>query len=410
MIRDDLLSTRTFRNKEPTMTARNPWDFTTPLDASALGAMAWAPPQLPLFPPPRVDDDAGARQPFADRGLPVSGLEMSLPVVGLHPQTDMAGDDGPGTGNSTGRPQIPDDLFARAALRQSWANFHGNRPPPSGLNSWAAGRVRGVRDTLDTLTNVAASFAEQAANAPRYTVPSDSDDPGARVARRRQEQVSQFTANRQATTDSRAAELASYIREANRAANEQYDAQYGNDGRAQIGRFIGHAASTWFPAAKAAQAAGWALRPLESLPAAQWLSKAAPIVPRMVKSGVEGGTAGVTSAALTSSAHNDSFFDQVAKGMLFGGGVGLVAPAAVDGWRAVARAHAAWQAARQGARSTAGDAARSPGPVAGWLGQESSPLTEEEIGALRDLTADGIRALYEHYLAHGSHDPTGNKP
>src|ERR1700693_1289443 len=85
------------------MTGRNPWDLVTPLDARALGAMAWAPPQLPLF-PPQVGDNAGARQsPFDldrarsagllspmgvfDRGLPVSGLGMSLPVVGLDPPT-----------------------------------------------------------------------------------------------------------------------------------------------------------------------------------------------------------------------------------------------------------------------------------------------------------------------------------
>jgi hypothetical protein len=225
-----------------------------------------------------------------------------------------------------------------------------------------------------------------------------------------QGQFRQFVANRQANTGSRAAALAAYIKEANRAANEQYDAQYGNDTRADIGRLIGHAASTLFPAAKAGQVAGWALRPLESLPAARWLSNAAPVVPRMLTSGAEGVTAGGTSAGLTSSAHNDPFFDQVAKGMLWGGGVGLATPALLEGLRMAARAHAERQAAGQGARSTAADPARSPGPVAGWLGQESSPLTEEGIGYLRDLTADGLRALYEHDSAHGSHDQTGNKP
>jgi hypothetical protein len=93
------------------MTARNPWDFATPLDARALGAMAWAPPQLPLFPPPQADDNADVRQSpsnldrarsagllslmgVSDRGLPVSGLGMSLPVVGLHPPADASATDG----------------------------------------------------------------------------------------------------------------------------------------------------------------------------------------------------------------------------------------------------------------------------------------------------------------------------
>jgi len=48
------------------MTVRNPWDVAASLDAQALGALAWAPPQVPLFPPPPPDDDPGPR-PFAPK-------------------------------------------------------------------------------------------------------------------------------------------------------------------------------------------------------------------------------------------------------------------------------------------------------------------------------------------------------
>jgi hypothetical protein len=108
--------------------------------------------------------------------------------------------------------------------------------------------------------------------------------------------------------------------------NAAFNAKYGDSNAASVGRFIGEFAASGPPALKAAKYAAAGLKAAEKLAHLQAWSEAAPLARRMVGGVARGAAAGATSAALTSSAYDDPFLDQVGRGALWGAGTEAALP------------------------------------------------------------------------------------